>query len=362
MHTVISAALSGPYAAEPAPRSPAIARAADPLQGSDYERSVKGHAERTIFHSAAWLRVLRDTYGFEPLAFISASGSVLPMMEVNSVVTGRRGVSLPFTDDCAPLLRATADFAKLWDAALEHGRAKRWKYVELRGGAELLPQATPSLSYYRHVLDLDASEKALSERLEPAVRRAVRKAQNAGVQVERSTDVQGVRSYYDLHCKTRKRQGLPPQPWEFFLNIERHILSQGLGSIVLAKIGQTAVAGAVFFHAEKKALFKFGASDMMWQSVRANNLVMWEGIQWHAQNGFEQLDLGRTSLENEGLRRFKRGWGTREERIHYVKYALGQEAFVKDKERTNGLHNRVFRSLPLPLLRAAGAALYRHSA
>jgi lipid II:glycine glycyltransferase (peptidoglycan interpeptide bridge formation enzyme) len=211
-------------------------------------------------------------------------------------------------------------------------------------------------------LDLCSDEDRLFGGLESSVRTAIRKARHSGVTVQHRGDLDAMRTYYDLHCKTRKRHGLPPQPWAFFLNIQKHILSKEMGSLVLAKINDAYVAGAIFFYTAKKALYKFGASDEVWQSVRANDLVMWEAIKWLGQKGFERLDFGRTSQTNEGLRRFKRGWGAREEVREYVKFALRTESFVLDQERTQGYHNQIFRRLPMRLLRAAGAILYRHSA
>jgi hypothetical protein len=72
------------------------------------------------------------------------------------------------------------------------------------------------------------------------------------------------------------------------------------------------------------------------------------------------LHLGRTSLWNDGLRRFKLGWGAREERIEYVKYDLGAGRFVCDRDESTGWHTRIFQRMPIRLSRWLGAALYRH--
>jgi lipid II:glycine glycyltransferase (peptidoglycan interpeptide bridge formation enzyme) len=122
------------------------------------------------------------------------------------------------------------------------------------------------------------------------------------------------------------------------------------------------VAGAVFFHFGKTAIYKFGASNEAFQHLRANNLVMWEAIKWHAMRGFAVLDFGRTSLGNEGLRRFKLGWGTRERRIDYFRYDQRKSGFVTARDESSGWHNRIFRILPVSLSRLVGAASYRHVA
>ena len=312
----------------------------------------------TIFHSDEWMNVLEETYGFRRMCVQGTRGGRLPLMEARSLIGGNRGVSLPFTDHCAPLTNSPEEFEELWNTALEKGRSRGWKYVEVRGGKEWLPDAPASLRFYSHVLDLRGGKEAIFGRFDSSVRQAIRKAQKSGVTVENTQDEEGMRTYYELHCGTRKKHGLPPQPWAFFLNIARQILSKGLGVLVLARIDRVAVAGAIFFCGQR-GIYKFGASDESKQEARANNLVMWEGMRWLARHGSEELDFGRTSMDNEGLRRFKAGWGSQEGTLEYVKYDLKEARFRVDKDRASGWHNEIFSRMPIALLRAAGAVLYR---
>ena len=153
-----------------------------------------------------------------------------------------------------------------------------------------------------------------------------------------------------------------PQPFSFFAQIQRQVLAANQGWIVLAHQGGLPVAGAVFFHFGHQAIYKFGASDETKQQLRANNLVMWHAIQRCAREGLTHLDLGRTSLTNDGLRKFKLGWGAQEQRIDYLRYDLRQSAFVTARDEATGWHNRFFQALPVPISRLAGALLYRHIA
>ena len=302
--------------------------------------------------------VLEETYGFKRMCVRGSRAGRMPLMEARSLLGGTRGVSLPFTDHCEPLANTREEFAELWNSALETGKARKWRYLELRGGKQWLPDAPASLRFHSHILDLKGGEEAVFARFEGSVRQAIRKAQKSGVTIEIRHDIQGMEAYYQMHCRTRKKHGLPPQPWVFFLNIARHLLSKGLGVLVLARSEQIAVAGAIFF-CGRRAVYKFGASDESRQEARANNLVMWEGIRWLAAHGSEELDFGRTSVGNEGLRRFKAGWGTKEGTLEYVKYELGRARFRVDKDRASGWHNQIFSRMPIALLRAAGSVMYR---
>ncbi len=88
--------------------------------------------------------------------------------------------------------------------------------------------------------------------------------------------------------------------------------------------------------------------------------MMWAAMRRCAEMGLSTLSLGRTSLSNEGLRRFKVGLGAVENKQQYVKYDFSSKQFVGDIDRVQGWFNSVFSRLPLPVLRLAGAALYPH--
>jgi hypothetical protein len=325
---------------------------------------VAAHPQSTIFHGSGWAKVLRETYGHRPFYFAHFEGKrlagLLPVMEVSSWLTGRRGVSLPFTDFCPTLTGAGCDGGDLYQRAMECGRQRRWKNLECRGFESVWEGAQPSLSFYSHKIDLEAGEEKLFQGLEGAMRRGVRKGERMGVKVDFDSAQEAMRTFYALHCGTRRRHGLPPQPWRFFSNIERHLLNPGRGFIATARLDGKALAAAVFLTDGRQALYKFGASDFAAQEARPNNVLMWEAMRHCAKLGLATLNFGRTSLSNEGLRRFKQGLGAIEEETRYMKYDYSAEKFVTDVDRAEGWHNRVFARLPLPVLRLAGAVLYPH--
>jgi hypothetical protein len=336
----------------------------NPLYGKEWESLLSSQPGRSVFHSAAWAKVLNESYGFAPQYFV-ASGtakgcSLLPMMEINSWLTGRRGVSLPFTDECKALVPDVGSFQRLFDAALNYGRARGWRYVELRGGKEFLPDACSSQTFHGHEINLDVDEESLFNGLRGSVRQAIRKAQRLGLTVEFSRNLDAVRTFYGLHCQTRRTHGLPPQPFGFFRRLCRYVLEPDNGLVVIVRQGVRAVASSIFVQEHQNVVYKYGASDRRWLECRGNNLAMWAAMQHYARKGCKILDLGRTSTGDEGLRRFKRSWGTRERLIEYIRFDLTTNKFVTCRDETFGWHNRVFRFLPLFLSRMTGVLLYRH--
>jgi hypothetical protein len=307
---------------------------------------------------------LHEAFGHTPQYFVAqregALAAALGVMEVKQVIRGRRAVALPFSDFCPLLATDEPSSRAVVNQALACGRRRRWRSLEWRGGS-LPPQgARPSLTYFGHALALNGDPEELFNRCDAAVRRAVRKAQRAGVRVEFSSDLPALRQFYELYCETRRKHGLPPQSLRFFEAIHRHVLGQGRGLLALARHRDVPIAGALFCHAGRKAVFKYGASRQSFLPLRGNNLVMWEAIKWHAGQGFSELHFGRTTASNAGLRSFKLGWGAREHRLEYFQYDLARRAYVTVADAAFGWHNLVFRLLPVPLARVLGDSLYRH--
>jgi len=338
----------------------------DPLECKDWDTLIQRFKQATFFHSSAWLQVLNETYGFKPIAFaapnLKAPTSIIVLMEVKSWLTGKRGVSLPFSDNCPPLYSDIKDCSDLYPNVIQYANDRKWKYLEIRDTHRELNNDQHSLSYFTHTLNIQKDQNNLFEELTSSNRRAIRKAEKAGIKITRSNRLEDLKTFHDLLCLTRKRHGLPPQPWKFFRNLFKETISKGNGILFLGETDSKPIAGALFLIFNKTATYKFGASDKRFQDTRANNLVMWEAIKTLRLNGFERLDFGRTSHSNKGLRKFKQQWNPDESMITYDRLNLSTLRIDKESDNTQGWFNCIFRSLPTPISKAAGNILYRHVA
>ncbi|HPC02633.1 MAG TPA: GNAT family N-acetyltransferase [Syntrophales bacterium] len=266
-------------------------------------------------------------------------------------------MSLPFTDHCDPLFTGIP-FRSLFDAAVETGRERSWKILETRTTWDPFGTVRPYETFLGHVLDLTAGEERIFSRFSGATRRNLRKAGREGVEVSIGNSWGDTAEYYRLHCLTRKKHGLPPQPLKFFKKIQEHVISKHGGAVFLARRGGKSAAGAVFFHFHDGVLYKFGASDPELQEFRASNGVMGEAIRHYAGRGFRHLCFGRTEPGNEGLRRFKLGWGPEERTIYYHRYGILKKALLAGEPPRSPRWNRLFGKLPIPVLQIIGRAVY----
>lgn len=344
----------------------------DPLSQPRWDEEVLALPGATFFHSSAWARTLHAAYGYRPRYLTAREEGrltfVLPLMEVQSWLTGRRAVSLPFTDEVPvlggahgppALAPATPGWNPLDSTLRSLAAANRWRYIETRGADH--PDAPAWDTFYSHTLDLSPGPEALLAACDSSTRRAVRKAQQGPLQVELSDSLDAVRDFHGLLCRTRQRHGVPPQPFSFFAALQREALAPGNGFVLLARLNGQPVAGAVYLHFGAVATYKYGASDERFQQFRGNNLVMWQAINHFAADRFARLEFGRTDLSNQGLRKFKLGWGTRERTVQYHRLVFPGGSFAPATAPRAAKFVRVFQLLPRPLSRVIGAALYKHA-
>lgn len=282
------------------------------------------------------------------------------MMEINSRLTGRRGVCLPFTDFCEPLCANGDAEQELFEEVVEYGKQRKWKYIETRGWSEGFGDAGKALRCCEHILDLRCGETAILKAFRNSTRRNITRAMKSGVTVGIENSLESTRAFYRLNGITRKSHGLPPQPWSFFENVHTNILAQNQGFIALARVSGRPVAGAVFFVMGAKAWYKYGASDNTARGFRPNNLVIWESIKHCLNAGVEWLSLGKTLEENQGLMQFKDGWGGERLVRFCQRLDMHKGRFTRYPSKVFGVHNRVFSRMPMPALRLVGSALYGH--
>lgn len=288
----------------------------------DWLAFLASHPDATVFHHPAWSLVLRDSYGYRPSALVQtdACGAIeagLPVVEIASFGR-RRFIALPFTDYCPPLATTPASQERFsanlvrWRAQATSGGFTVHGALSDASGISLVARAV------RHVLALRASSETLWRTMSGSpVQRGIRKARSQGLEATVSRSHDDLAAFARLHLETRRRLGVPVQPKRFLDGLWEHVIQEGLGFIVLARRERRPLAGAIFLAWNGNLIYKFGASDSRYWELRPNNLVIWTAIDWACQNGFRQLDFGRSDVDNQGLRDFKSRWGAVETPLVY---------------------------------------------
>ena len=186
----------------------------DPIAYAGWDDLLLTYPNHSIFHTYAWAKVLVETYGYKPKYFFAMRNgnlsTLVPVMEVNSYLAGRRGVSLPFSDYCDSVFNDGDSSKDVMEVLTRHGRSVGWKSIEFRCRECVTGEITPSASYFHHILDLKGDEDHIFKGFRGSTQRNIRKAEKENVKVSISTSIESVRDFYRLNCMTRRSMGFHP--------------------------------------------------------------------------------------------------------------------------------------------------------
>lgn len=337
----------------------------EPIESPSWAELIDAAPAAEIFHHPRWLQLLRAQYGYEFSACCVRGErgieAALPLAQVSSRLTGKRLVSLPFSDVCSPVLAAGAELealGTLGDAVAGHAKEQGLE-LTVHGAMPSIPGGFVSERFVRHELALPGDPDEAERNASKSLRRGVAKARKEGLRAERRTDAGALDAFYRLHLRTRQRLGVPTQPKRFIGRFE-DLFAAGLGAVWLVLDGDEAVAAAVFLVHNGTVTYKYGASAAEALPKRPNNLLMLEAIRWACEQGQSKFDFGRTDLDNEGLRRFKCSWGAEELPLSYTYLTRTEPAAAGEPSLRERLMTRTIQRSPAVVGRLAGEMLYRH--
>ena len=305
----------------------------DPTSFPNWNKQIAAFPEATAFHTANWARVLVESYRYRPRYFCTINHgqleNVIPVMEIKSALSGKRGVCLPFSDHAEPLAQDQTAFENLLDYIVMFGKRKGWQSLAFHGGDQFLSHEPSYKSYIASSMDIEDDPQTLFKQFKSSTRRNIKKAKKSNIKAKILQSQNGIKAFYQLNCLTRKEHGLPPQPFLFFKRLHANFFRENKGFVCLAFHKNTPVAGVFFINYNRSAMYKYGASNKNFLELRPNNISMWEAIKHCSEIGLQKLDLGRSDIEHEGLRRFKKNWNATEKLLNYYRYDFQKINSVK---------------------------------
>jgi lipid II:glycine glycyltransferase (peptidoglycan interpeptide bridge formation enzyme) len=337
----------------------------NPLSDNRWDGFVANHPRASVFHKRGWLEALRLTYGYKPFAVTrSAPGEALKdalvLCQVSSWITGARAVSLPFTDHCEPLVETAANFSELLIGLRAELSRQGWKYIELRpltalgtadGGVEL------SSSYWFHELDIRSSSQDVLHRMHrDSIQRKIQRAEREGLSYEVGSSPELLNDFYQLLLITRRRLQILPQPLKWFRNLVETMGNDLL--IWVARHNKRPIASILTLRHKQSVVYKYGCSNHKFHNVGGIPFLFWKLIEQSKETGVDNIDFGRSDLENKGLATFKDRFGACRRRLNYYRYF--DETNSAAMRFDSKIARHVVAVLPNAICRAAGRLLYRH--
>lgn len=294
----------------------------DPQKDERWDQFVERHPHGWLFHLSGWKLLLERCFshikGFYIVKVNSSNNEIcagLPIFKVNSLLTGKRLVSIPFGTLCDPLYYHETDLQEITDSAIQLGKQHKPAFIEIRNfrtkSLARDPRFQATLIFKNHYLDLTDDIESIKKRFHRScVRQRIDRALKSNLTLKFGKTEQDLRRFYHLYLITRKRNQVPSMPYHFVKNIWEIFQPSGKISLLLAEHENAAVAALLMFKYKNRVSVEFAGSDDGYKNISPNHFLFWNAINISKEEGYSLFDFGRTSPNNRQLMDFKAHWGT----------------------------------------------------
>ncbi|MHC4568451.1 MAG: GNAT family N-acetyltransferase [Planctomycetota bacterium] len=346
----------------------------DPTVDTRWDDFVAAHSHGWICHLAGWKKVLEGTFphmrGHYLVLLDKDTKTIragLPVFEVTSWITGTRLVSIPYATLSDPLVSSAEDFGKLFESVLELSKQVRASYIQIRShnSQPLIrdQRVAGTYVYKHHYLQLSEDPERLRKNFHrTCVRQRISRAIKSGLTLRTADSESNLRDFYRLYVLSRKRLGLPPQPYVFFRLLWKIFLGSGRIHVLLALKGSKPVAASMLLKFKDRVSVEWMVSDSKYRDLSPNHYLFWEAMKNAWDEGFKIFDFGRTSRHNHPLMDFKTRWGTKIVDLpnYYYPRALSAKLAEPESSQSYRLMSAVLRRAPLCVTIPIGRFCYRH--
>jgi hypothetical protein len=284
--------------------------------------------------------------------------------------------SLPRTPVAGPLASSPEALRLLSQAAVDLARESgvrlqlKLRRAELEGVVDGLVGVPWRPNY---VVELPEEPDALrfgDARNNATVRRAIRKAERDGVDVEPAGSEDELKAWYRLYLDVCRWRAQPARPYRFFAGLWRHLRPDGRMELLLARRTEGSqsviVAGNVLLLLGGIVTYAFNGRRQDALGSRPNDLLHWAAMQRAIAAGQRHYDLGEVDAHNPGLARYKAKWGaTIEPTIRYYAPPMPESepagyGPVESGGRLKSLVLAAWQRVPLRITELAGDRVYRY--
>lgn len=314
----------------------------------------------TFYHCEPWIETLRGAYliDFE-VATLHREGELraAAVFARSKGLFSTRLVSLPFSDCGEPLAIDDEARAEFLRALVSSNPGTS---IEVRGVAG--PEPWKNVDCFGHwTLDLNRPFNEIKTGLSRTVRGGIKRGLKENVEIDRGTSAAYVSRFFDLQLKTRRRLGVPPQPFKFFATVHEKFAAASDIEVWFATFEGRDHAGLVLLRSGDQLCYKWGAR-VEDGHPSANHLLVASMIEAHAGKA-RSIDFGRCDMRNQGLVRAKADLGCVLRRLPYAFFPKAPRNISSEVlSGPTKVLSEVWKRLPLPVTRVLGGVLYRYMA
>lgn len=346
----------------------------DPSNDDRWDEFVEQHPFGWLSHLSSWKNVVEGSFdhmkGYYPALVDAGNGQIkaaLPVFEVDSWLTGRKMVSIPWATLSDPLVLCKEEFDLLAGEVKKLSEQRGAKHVEVRTlhTAPLIREAgtIAQQQYAHHYLNLEQDIDQLRRSFHrTCVQQRIRRALNSKLNLRIGETEDDLKILYSMHMANRKSKCLPPQPYRFFQLLWQTLFPENKISLLIAELSGNPIATLLLFKYKDRVSAEIAHMDENYHNVSPNIYLFWQAMLQGIEEGYKIFDFGRTSPTNQSLLAFKSRWGTTVSDISFFYYPqeMSKDLTVEYHSRYRML-KRICKYAPDFALPYIGKFCYRHT-
>ncbi len=320
----------------------------------------------SVYHHPAWLKALVFAYGFDLYYLIlekkddNSIVGLMPFVLKKNLKRKKRIVSLPFTTHCDLILPEDISLGKIFNILCD--QISEIDSIDFRLVNGIVPSGfSISQEYLLHKIELGATiDETFQSFGRRSIKRNIRKAEKNNLKIRFGDSIDDLKIFYELEKKTRKKIGLPPAPFNFFLKIWENLKIYNLVLLPIIEYNSGPVASSIVLKFKDTFYFEYTGIDKDYITLNPNYLLHWEVIKIaQTENNAKYIDMGRTAVNHQSLIDFKEKWNAKALPIYRLR--LPED---NNKKLRNGRLYEAFKyinkQLPAKILELEGNLLFRH--
>jgi hypothetical protein len=289
-----------------------------------WDEFVSGNPAANVFHTRTFFEIFGNSDKYLPCTFFlmeedrirAALFSLLtviikgPFANMASRNVSYGGLLLAPELGTKYLMRHLGKLVRAHDDKV----AGRTLYTEIRNVEEatrIIPFLTQSgyryVPHLNYLVDLGKGKEQVWSGFSQSLRKAIRKAEQAGLEIVDLENDEGLEKFHELVALTYAKVHIPCFELEVFRKAWRHLHPNGMLRVTLARDDDGFVASRAALLYKGRVFDWFAGSNARGDATNANALLAWDMMRWGAENGFEVFDFGGAGDPNKpyGVREFK---------------------------------------------------------
>lgn len=322
---------------------------------------VTHSADATVFHLAGWRDVMRTSFGLRSHFLLArADGEirgVLPLLHVRSRLAGHFLTSMPGALCAGDDETAGALVQRAEELVHSHGA----DYLILRDSHTRwdLPGLTTDESQCTLVVPLDGDSKEAWGNVNRHARRQTNKAKKAGLRVIRGFGA--LDDFYPAFSRAMRDLGTPTLGRRFFA-VSAALFPRNLQLLTVSH-QDDIYGGGIIAPFRDTVYCTWSGMLREHYDLYPNHLLFWEVLQYGIENGYHQVDLGRSEWDS-GSFHFKRHWGAEAQPLYQQTYLNGRGRPPRvgnslEEDAKYRYFVQIWRRLPLAVTEFIGPLLRR---